>query len=67
MARRTTIRSVLSICGFTTAAQFNFVMDNKGLDCWTAFSLINYDYLPSIAKNATRHIAHFSIGVLKLK
>ena len=42
-------------------------MDNEDLDRWTAFSLIGYDDLPSIAKNTPRHTAPFSIGVLELK
>ena len=67
MPQRTAIGSILSIYGFTTAAQCNFVTDNEGFDRWTAFSLINYDDVLSIAKNATRHTAPFSIGVLKLK
>ena len=67
MANRAAIGSVLSICGFCTAPQRNFVTDSEGLDSWTAFSLIDYNDLPSIAKNTTRHMTPFSIGVLKLK
>ena len=67
MVQRTAIGAVLSICGFNTAAQRNFFMDNEGLDRWTAFSLIGYDDLASIAKNASRHSVPFLIGVLKLK
>ena len=67
MVQRTAIGAVLSICGFNTAAQRNFFMDNEGLDRWTAFSLIDYDDLLRIAKNASLHTATFSIGVLKLK
>ena len=67
MAQRTAIGAVLTTCSFTLAVEHNFVMRNKGLDCWTAFSLIGYDDLESVAKNLSRHTVPFSIGVLKLK
>ena len=39
----------------------------EGLDSWIAFILIDYDDFLSIANNAFRHIAPFSLGVLKQK
>ena len=67
MAQRTAIRNVLTTCGFTVAAERNFIMGNAGIYRWTAFTLIGYDDLASIAKNASCHNVPFSIGVLKLK
>ena len=42
-------------------------MGNEGLDCWTSFTLIDFDDLASISKSASRHTTPFTIGVLKLK
>ena len=67
MAQRTAIGAVLTTCSFTLAVERNYVMENENLDRWTAFSLIGYDDLASIAKNASRHSVPFLIGVLKLK
>ena len=67
MANRAAINTVLTICGFCTAPQRNFILNSEGLDNWTSFTLIDYDDLPSIAKNASRHTASFPIGVIKLK
>ena len=61
------INTVLTVCGFCTAPQQNFILDIKGLDSWTAFTLIDYDDFLSIVKNDSRHTAPFAIGVLKQK
>ena len=67
MANRAAINTVLTICGFRIAPQRNFILDCEGLDSWTSFTLIDYDDLPSIAKNASRHTAPFAISIFQLK
>ena len=67
MANQTAIGGALTTCGYTLAAERNFIMNNEGLNCLTAFSLIGYDDLVSIAKNASGHTIPFSTGVLNLK
>ena len=65
MANQAAINTVLTVCGFSTAPQRNSILLTEGLDSWIAFTLINYDAI--IAKNAFRHTASFSLGVLKQK
>ena len=67
MANRAAINTVLTVYGFSTAPQRNFILLTEGLDSWIAFTLIDYDDFSSIAKNASRHTAPFSLGVLKQK
>ena len=67
MTNRAAINTVLTVCGFRTAPQRNFILDIEGLDSWISFTSIDYDDLLSIAKNASRHTAPFAIGVLKQK
>ena len=67
MSNQAAIYTILTVCGFQTAPQRNFILDSEGLDSWTSFTLIDYDDLPSITKNASRHTAPFAIGVLKQK
>ena len=67
MANQEAINIVLTVYGFSTAPQRNFILDTEGLDSRTAFTSIDYDDFSSIAKNASRHIAPFSLGFLKQK
>ena len=67
MANRAAINTVLIIYGFCTTPQRNFILDSEGLDSWTSFTLVDYDDLPSIAKDASHHTGPFPIGVIKLK
>ena len=50
MAQRTAITSALTTCGFSVAAERNFIMVNEGLDRWLSFTMINYDDLANIVK-----------------
>ena len=67
MTNRAAINTVLTVCDFCTAPQRSFILDSKGLDSWTSFTLIDYDDLPIIAKNTSRRTAPFANGVLKQK
>ena len=62
MAQRIAIGNVLTTCGFTVAAELNFIMGNEGLDRWIAFTSISFDDLTTIRNNAP-----FTISALKLK
>ena len=64
---RTEINATLQVCGFTVAAQNNFLMTTKGLDSWVAFTSIDYEDFAGISKNASHHTPSFSLGVLKQK
>ena len=64
---RTEINATLQVCGFTVAAQRNFLMTTEGLDSWVAFTSIDYADFAGISKNASRHTPSFSLGVLKQK
>ena len=64
---RAEINTTLQVCGFTVAAQRTFILTTEGLDSWVAFTSIDYDDFASISKNASRHTAPFSLGVLKQK
>ena len=66
MVNQAAINTVLTICGFCTATERNLVLGGKGLNSWAVFTLIDYDGLPSITKNASCHIVPFSIGVINL-
>ena len=67
MANRGEIITILIVCGFSTGPQRNFILNTEGLNSWIAFTLIDYDDFSSTAKHASRHIAPFSLGVLKQK
>ena len=58
--QRTAMSNILTTCGFG-------VINDEGLDRFLSFTMISYEDLAHIAKNATRHIPPFSIGVLKMK
>ena len=62
---RIKINATLEVCGFTVAAQRNFLLTTEALDSWAAFKAINYEDFASISKNASRHTPPFSLGVLK--
>ena len=66
-ALRQQINLTLQTCGFTVVNQRNFLLVDEGLNSWTAFTSIDYDDFAQISKNASRHTAPFSIGVLKQK
>ena len=57
----------LTVCGFSTGPQRNFIMATEGLDSWIAFTSIDYTDFTSILKNASRHTPPFSLGVFKQK
>ena len=61
------INTTPQVCGFTIAAQRDFILTTEGLDSWVAFTSIDYDDFASISKNVSRHTAPFSLGVLKQK
>ena len=61
MVQHTVIGAFLTTCVFILATKRNFVMGNEGLDSWTAFFLIGYNDLASIANNASRYTIPFSI------
>ena len=65
MAQRTAITPVLTTCGFT--AQRTYIMTNEGLDRWTNFTMVDFDNLTNIAKQASCYTAPFTVGILKLK
>ena len=67
MANRAKLNTVLTVCGFSTGPQRNFIMNTEGPNSWIAFTSIDYDDISSISKNASRHTAPFSLGVLKQK
>ena len=67
MAQRTAMINVLTTCGFGIAGERNFIIGNEGLDRFLSFTMITYDDLANITKNASRHTPPFSIGVLKMK
>ena len=67
MAQRTAIINVLTTCGFGIAGERNFIINNEGLDRFLSFTMITYEDLANIAKNASRHTPPFSIGVLRMK
>ena len=58
---RTQINTTLQVCGFTVAAQRNFLLTTESLDSWPAFEAIDYDGFVIISKNASRHIPPFSL------
>ena len=53
--QRTTMINVLTTCGFGLAAQRNFIINDEGLDRFLSFTMISYEDLAHIAKNATCH------------
>ena len=67
IALRQQINLILQTCGFTVVNQKNFLSNDEGLNSWVAFTSIDYDDFAQISKNASRHTAPFSIGVLKQK
>ena len=62
MSNRIAIGNVLTTCYFTLAVERAYIMRNKGLDCWVAFTLISFEDLTTIRNNAP-----FTINTLKLK
>ena len=67
MANQVEINTTLTICGFSTGPQRNFILNTEGLDSCIAFTSIDYDDFSSIAQNASHHTTPFSLGVFKQK
>ena len=53
--QRTAMINVLTTCGFGIAAQRNFIINDEGLDRFLSFTMISYEDLAHIAKNASHH------------
>ena len=53
--QRTAMINVLTTCGFGIAAQRNFIINDEGLDRFLSFTMISYEDLAHITKNASRH------------
>ena len=51
----TAMINVLITCGFGIVGERNFIINNKGLDRFLSFTMISYEDLAHIAKNASRH------------
>ena len=62
MAQRTAIGAVLTTCGFTSARDRNFIMENEGLNCWIVFTLIDFDDLKTVG-----NFTPITISALKLR
>ena len=61
MANRIGINTALTVCGFSTGPQQNFILNTEGLDSWIAFTSIDYTDFACISKNASRHTALFHL------
>ena len=64
---RAEVNTALTVCGFSTVPQRNFITQAEGLNSWLAFTLIQYTDSASILKNASCHTPPFSLSVLKQK
>ena len=62
MAQRTAIGAFLTTCGFTSARDLNFIMENEGINRWIIFTLIDFDDLANVG-----NFAPFTIITLKLR
>ena len=65
--KRAEVNTTLTVCGFSTALQQNFITQAEGLDSRQAFTSIEYADFTSILKNASCLAPPFSLGVLKQK
>ena len=66
MAVRTAMNSVLTKCGFSVTDQRTYLIDVKGLNCWTTFATIDFSDFGDIAKQTAQHTVPFTIGVVKI-
>ena len=68
MARLIAIRLVLDACGFTEEPQKDYLIKDEGLDCWDAFTMVDFEDFSTIAnETAKQYPDPFTIGAVKVK